>query len=241
MQLKRLVVAVAMLACGFCLSQVSATTLGPYPPGFNISSVTDDSELIFVGTVTHTEFVYRAETRYKLTTDITVSVEDMIKSEPNNGENSVKFMARGGSGFDEFAGRRRKLMVVGTPTFKVGDHALFILNKITCANANIPHGGYLTFRYSYGKREIEDNHVKLLYTLDDDSRTLVKMPIDLAALIGKAAVKDKDATLLLESNITSAIRGQTGLATLTSTLVDSLKIEAQGIIDSESNSDKQED
>ena len=233
MQLKRLGVVVTMLVCGLCLSQVWATSLGPYPPGFNISNVTDDSELVFVGTVTHTEFVYRAETRYKLTTDITVAVEDMIRGEPNNGENSVKFMARGGAGFDELTNRRRKLIVVGAPKFEVGDRGLFFLNKITRANANIPHGGYLTFRYSYGKREIEDNHVQLLYTLDDDSRRNVKMPVDLAALIGKAAVKDKDATLLLESDIKSAIRGQTGLATLTATLVDTLKIEAQDIVDSD--------
>lgn len=238
MQPKRLIVLIGVALFVLCLSETSATTLGPYPPGFNISNVTDDSELIFVGTVTQTEFVYRAETRYKLTTDVTVSVEDMIKGEPNNGENSVKFMARGGSGFDELTSRRRKLRVVGAHEFEVGDRALFFLNKITRANANIPHGGYLTFRYNYGKREVKDEHVNLLYTLDDDSRRSVKMPVDLAALIGKAAVKDKDATLLLESDIKSAIRGQTGLASLTPTLVDTLKIEAQDIIDSESNPDK---
>ena len=238
MQPKRLVVLAAVLLSVLCLSNVFATTLGPYPPGFNISNVTETNELIFVGTVTHTQFVYRADAHPTLTTDITVAVEDMIKGAPNNGENSVKFMARGGTGFHPPTGKVRRCIVIGAPKFKVGDRALFFLNKITRANTNIPYGGYLVFRYAYGKRDIKDDHVTLLYTLDDDSRKTVKMPVDLAALIGKAVTKDKDATLLLESDIKSAIRSQTGLTTLTQTLVDSLTIEAQNIIDRESNSQR---
>ena len=57
------------------------------------------------------------------------------------------------------------------------------------------------------------------------------MPVDLAVVVGKAAVKDKDATLLLESNIKLAIRGQTGLATLSQTLIDRLMEEAEEIVD----------
>ena len=232
MQLKRWLALIFVLFILF-VSQSFASTIMPYKPGHSIANVMADSEVVFVGRVTNTEFVYRANNKPQFTTDITVAVEQVVKGTPNNGENSVKFMIEGGRGVNPETGQVERCVSVGVPKFTVGDRSLFFLCKNKLQTRTIPHNGLYLFRISYGKRPIKNNRVVILYTLDDKSLKPVKMPLDLAVLIGKAAVKDKDATLLLESDIKSAIRTQTGFALLSQTLVNSLKIEAQTIIDTD--------
>jgi len=106
-----------------------ATTVLPLPGGSSISNMVKHSHLVFTGEVIDLEFVFRVDIPPQFTTDVTVKVEEMIKGEPNAGENLVKFMIPRGEGVHPETGELLGGETVGTPEFKKGEKVLMFLAK----------------------------------------------------------------------------------------------------------------
>ena len=188
---------VVLLAVFLCLPMAYAS-IAKYKKDFDIANVVESSKLVVVGRVTATDFVYRDG--IGATTDITVVVDDMIKGDPNDGENHVKFMIRGGAGVNPATGGQVRSRVSDTPKFSVNDKVMVMLSKNQNPALTLPHNNYFMFQGRYGKRLIEDNKVKLRYTLDGE-RKMFNLPIDLVKQIGKSANQDKAATVPIENSL----------------------------------------
>ena len=217
-----------------------ALSLAKYEPGFSIAQVVDVSDLVLLGQVIEVRWTGN------FTTDITVKVDELIKGTPNAGANRVKFTIRGGVGTSSITGKKSILRVSGTPEFARGEEVLFFfINRQPRSES--PHKLRLFYVY-YGKRVVKDGQVVIYYTLDSGKDKAIKMPVDLAIQLSRAAHKDKDATSRLEEHIRASIQMQLeshgvrrlirqdkrqGRApiVLPDNLVDRLKQEAQQIIE----------
>ena len=224
---------VVLLGLALLLPVISDASIAKYKKDFDIANVVESSKLIVVGRVTSTDFVYRQG--LGSTTDITVEVEDMIKGDANDGQNQVKFMIRGGSGVNPVTGQAVRSRVSDTPKFSVNDKVMVMLSKNQNPALTLPHSNYFMFQGRYGKRLIKDNKVQLRYTLDGESK-MFNLPIDLVKKIGKAANKDKSATVPIENSLKARLRTATDAdVVLPQTLIDSLKSQAQQIINEKEN------
>ena len=184
-----------------CFPVVSdALSLGKYKPGFSIAQVVDDSDLVLLGQV------IEVQPTGNFTTDITVKVDELIKGTPNAGANRVKFTIRGGVGTSAITGKRSILHIPGTPEFARGEEVLFFF-KNRQPRLDSPHKLWI-FYVRYGKRVVKDNKVRIRYTLDNGQEESIRMPVDLAVQLGRAAHKDKDATNRLEEHIRASIQMQ---------------------------------
>ena len=218
-----------LLSIVLCLPAISDASGTRYKKDFNIANVVESSKLVVVGRVTATDFVYRQG--FGATTDITLEIEDMIKGDPNDGEDHVKFIIRTGTGVDPRTGRIKSKRIAHTPEFAVNERIMLMLIKNQNPRVTLPYGNYFLFRGRYGKRLIKDNKVTLVYTLDGESKVF-NLPIDLVTQIGKAANKDKAAAVPIEDNLKVYLRSATDAdVVLPQTLIDSLKNQAQQIID----------
>ena len=219
----------------FCFPSISqGLLLEGYEPGFSVAQVVDDSEIVVLGQIIKTEFVYRPETDAGFTTDITVKVEQFIKGEANAGRNQVKFMIDGG--IDDRPetpeSERSIIMVPGQPEYPLDERILLFLQKIEEPGVNIAHGGLMAFHYVYGKRKVENDKVELWYTLGDGTDEEVKLPVNFAVKMGQAAVKDKDALAALENRVRAQIViGLTADGSLPTSLVNTLGPDVQDILD----------
>ena len=217
-----------------CLPTISeGLLLAEYEPGFSIAQVVDDSEIVVLGQIIKREFVYRPETDAGFTTDITVKVEQLIKGEANAGQNQVKFMIDGGiDDRPETPESERSIIVVpGQPEYPLNERILLFLQKIEEPGVNIAHGGLMAFHYIYGKRKVENDKVELWYTLGDGTDEEVKLPVNFAAKMGQAAVKNKDALAALENRVRAQIViGLTADGSLPTSLVNTLERDVQDIL-----------
>ena len=225
-----------------CFPVVSdALSLGQYKPGFSIAQVVDDSDLVLLGRV------IEVQPTGNFTTDITVKVDELIKGTPNAGANRVKFTIQGGVGTSAITGKRSILHIPGTPVFARGEEVLFFFYKNRHPRLEGPHKLRI-FYVRYGKRVVKDGKVGIRYTLDNGQEKSIRMPVDLAVQLGRAAHKDKDATNRLEDHIRASIQMQLGShgvrhlirqdkhqgrtpIVLPENLVDRLKREAKQIIE----------
>lgn len=108
----------------------------------------------------------------------------------------------------------------GEPEFELGEEVLLFLEKYT-------HGGYCVFRDIDGRLPVEPGgQVLVSYTLDKDVVKKIYLPVDLVIQIGKAAVKDPEASRRLEEDIKAYIKSF-------ETLTNRLKREAKAIIETE--------
>ena len=203
-----------------------------YRQGFALSHFVERSNLIVVGQVIEMEYVTRENIQGRYTTDITVAVDQTIKGKPNISKTRVKFMIRGG----------RRLIDMSVPKFALGEKVLlFMMNSTDGYYANYPYDRLAFYRGSYGKRAIKDDKVYLVYAMENDKLKSVRMPLDLAVQLSKAAIKDKDAVVELEKDIKDAIVQRTGSDdNLSQTLVDRLMEAAKEIADKNTEPENQE-
>ena len=205
----------------FCVSLpclIGATSVPP-KEGLSISSMVKLSDLVFTGEVTAMEFVFREDLPPQFTTDVTVEVEEMIKGTPNAGKNRVKFMIRGGEGVHPTTGEALICIATGAPQFEIGEkvlifllrHARLIEHRRLRQLSPPPYEGMAPVWW--GNRKIVDEKVSVPYTfkkrLLDDARQWrektqlrdIRLPIDLAQQIAKAALKDAEAVSAIEARI----------------------------------------
>ena len=126
MKSSRLPVLAGVVLFVLCLPVMSDASIAKYKKDFNIANVVESCKLVAVGRVTSTDFVCRQE--LGATTDITLEIEDMIKGVPNDGEDHVKFMIKGGQSIDPTTGRSVRSRVPGTPTFAVNERIIVMLS-----------------------------------------------------------------------------------------------------------------
>ena len=208
---------ITLLFCIFLPCLMGATSVPP-KEGLSISSMVDMSVRVFTGEVVEMEFVFREDLPPQYTTDITVEVEEMIKGKPNAGENRVKFTIPGGEGINPNTGEARICISTGTPQFEIGERVLIFLVK----NARLIEGrrlrGLSPPPYEgvvvawWGKREIADEKVSVPYTfkkrLFDNGQWRempwmrdIRLPIDLAQQMAKAALKNAEAVSAIEERM----------------------------------------
>ena len=224
-----------------CLSEAFGWD-AEYKRGFAHSKSIERSNLVVVGRVVRKQYVFRANINSLATTDITVAVDQVIKGTPNAGKDRVKFMIKGGRVVNPNTGRIINLHVGHQAEFAVNEQVLlFMVNSTDPYYKNYPYDRLHPYRGEYGKRLIKDDKVGISFVLDDDSLKFVRMPLDLAVKLSKAADKDKDAMILLENDIKTAIQAQSDSKfVLSEALIDRLSREADQIIDTNSEPKNQE-
>ena len=213
----------------FCTTIALAMTPQEYRDGFPLLSAVDECELVVLGTVSAMNYVNRLDS---ITTDITVTVETVVRGTPNINSTTVKFMIQGGID----ASRDRKLIVSGVPKFEMGERILLFLNDGTEDRyySKYPHGKYHLHRRSYGKRKIKDNKVDILYPNAEGKFKVFKMPIDLAVDLGKASLVDKTGAKRIEQTIKGAAAMSADMEVILSdSTIESLKRQAKQIITTE--------
>ena len=231
MKSSRLPVLARVVLFVMCLSDAFGWD-SEYRQGFALSHFVERSNLIVVGQVIEMEYVTRENIQGRYTTDITVAVDQTIKGKPNISKTRVKFMIQGG----------RRLIDMSVPKFAVGEKVLlFMVNSTDGYYANYPYDRLAFYRGRYGKRAIKDDKVYLVYAMKNDKLKSVRMPLDLAVQLSKAAIKDKDAVVELEKDIKDAIAQRTGSDTnLSQTLIDRLMEEAKEVVDKNTEPENQE-
>ena len=213
--------------------------------GYQIATLVQDSDLVVVGRVTNTQFVYRDNFAPNFTTDITIAVDTLIKGETNAGENTVKFMIRGGRGVNPNTGRELIVEAQHSPTFKVNERVLVFLKISNRAGLEYPYGRYYLNRGRIGKRTIIGDKLAMPYTiavniLNRDTgeteavkvKRFIDLPVELVSEIAKASIKDLKAIQSLENDIKNVVSttNQGEKPKLDQKTVDRLKDEAKSVL-----------
>ena len=196
-------------------------------------SVTYDmerSKIVVVGKVSKLDYKKRAlhdepRKRAGWTTDVTIEIDELIKGEPNAGENQVIFMVEGGM----------NLRVEGQPEFEIGEEVMIFLKDNPEPGRyyrNYPHGRISLVEYYMGKRKIEDGKVYFLYPRAEDGRIAVWFPLELAIVYSKAVVKDKKAMKPFEDEIRAMARKEKNKVDLPESFVKRIMTESKNVLDS---------
>lgn len=240
-----------MLLFSPCLSNALMTE---FAPGYQIATLVQNSDLVVIGRVTNTQFVYRDNIAPNFTTDITLAVETLIKGEPNAGENTVKFMIRGGRGVNPNTGRELIVEAQHSPKFKMNERVLVFLKISTRPELDYPYGRYYIYRGIIGKRTIADDKLSMPYTvvvniLNRETgateairvKKFIDLPVELVVDLGKASVKDFEAIRPLEDDIKNVVLAtpQGDKPELNKETLNRLKTEAKSVLD-EDKDDKLE-
>ena len=229
------------LSVALCLSNAFGWD-SEYRQGFALSNLVELSDLIVVGRVTQKDFVRRQNIEGEITTDVTVTVTEVVKGTPNAGTQQVKFIYLGGEYIDPITGELCVVTLTHEPEFSVDEEILlFLYNADGTRYENYPYDGVQVSRGDYGKRLIKDDTVTMLYAMDDDKLKPVEMPLDLAVKLAKAADKEKERVVSLENDIKSAMRHHVGSDIgLSESLIERLTKEAQKVIDKHAKPKTQE-
>ena len=227
--------------CGFNTAWGSMPGDPELNENYALLKMVEECDLVVAGRVSSIDYVVRESVlpdgRGALTTDITVSVDQVLKGKPNGGEGTVKFMILGGRSVHPETGKRVRMSVSGVPEFTVDEEMLVFLKQGDPHDPgsfarNFPHGRHELHIGAYGKRAIKNGNVNMLYGDIDNPLQLVEMPLDLAVKLGKASQKDKSAAVRLENVIKAMALAETeGIVTLDTAIIDNLKRKAQRIID----------
>ena len=213
-----------MLLLNPCLSDGLLTK---FEPGYAISTLVKHSDLVVVGRVTDTQFVFRDNMLPKFTTDITLAVESIIKGEANIDENTVKFMIKGGRGVNPHLGRELNVIAQHSPKFALNERVLVFLRKGRRANFQYPYGDYFVFRGRLGKRAVSSDKILMPYTVSVNAvnprtgnieqisaRKFINLSVDLVVEMGKASVRDFEAAQPLDAEIKTIVSQAPGGVTL---------------------------
>ena len=179
-----------------------------YPP-FDITTMTQESDLVVYGKVESTEFVWRENYPPQCTTDITVSVENLLKGETNLGSDRIIFTLLGGTGTNPNTGETLRILSTMSPGLSVDDKVLLFLYVYPYPHLlTVPHGG-LVLSKSYVRYVKNGNSVKMPYSIrestmvDGQMRVVrkdkeVRLPLELVLQTIKASVEDPEETLRVE-------------------------------------------
>ncbi len=228
------------------LSSPCFALLTEFEPGYQIATLVRHSDLVVVGTVTGADFAYREGIGTTFNTDITITVDSLIKGETNEGEKTVKFMVKGGRGVDPNTGEEVSISAEHSPKFELGERVLVFLKKTERVELNYPYGGYFIYRGNIGKRQVFNDKFSMPYTLSVDAvldgemvtvkgKKFIDLPVDLVVELGKASVKDFEGVKLLEEDIKGVINDtpRGAIPTIDEQTVDRLKEESKRIMDKE--------
>ena len=234
MQPKRFVVLAVVLLFALCLSDAFAFTV-EYNKGYSLSESVENCDIVVVGRVTAIDYVWRDNIETKHTTDVTVTIDNLIKGTPNQSGNKVKFTVEGGHCVDPETGERYWRHVSHVPTFEVGEKIMLFLRKNEDRYyENYPYQRLQPYRNEYGKAKVVGNKVGRLYLLGDTDPKDVKgvsIPLELATNLCKASVKDKDEADKLDDAIKSELKSQSDdVSSLPQSLINTLNRKANEII-----------
>ena len=208
----------------FILSLTNAFSFSYHVPAelkkkYSVTYDMERSKIVVVGKVSKLDYKMRAG----WTTDVTIEIDELIKGEPNLGENQVIFMVEGGM----------NLRVGGQPEFEIGEEVMVFLKDNPEPDSyyrNYPHGRISIVEYYMGKRKIKDGKVYFLYPRAKDSLIAVWFPLELAIAYSKAVVKDEDAMKPFEDEIRTMARKKKNKVDLPETLVKRMMTESKKIL-----------
>ena len=224
---------------GLYLSNASASDV-ENKVGFGIAKSVENSDSVVRGTVTNLESVW-CEREYdsNCTTEVIITVEDLIKGTPNEGDNKIKFMVEGGRCLDP-DGEWLHSSVSYEPEFKIGEEVLVFLAEDSGRYCdNYPDNKLVVWHGSYGKRTITEQTEDLdwIYLVSETDVLVVKdisLPLDLSIDMCKAAVKDMKAMVELEEGIKDEIRDNPdSVVDVSETLLENLKRDVKAVLEKE--------
>ena len=234
-------ISIASVIIGLMLASLmpsaSASDL-EYSAGYSISKSVENCAVVARGTVTGLDGVWRdLKHATPCTTDVTITVTDMIKGKPNAGANKVKFMVEGGICIDP-EGEWTQLSVSYEPQYKIGEDVIVFLAECDDDFCNdFPYGKLGHWRGKYGKRLIREETQALgwLYLVSKTDPAAVKeigLPLALSIDMMKATLKDKDAVVTLEKEIKEEIKNSKNVAAnISQTLMNKLKRDVKAALE----------
>ena len=125
MQMRNVVLVVVALFV-IPLSAFAFTNL-EYKEGFAMSKMVERCDIVVRGRVTDLEGVWRENIDYNVTTDVTITVDEIIKGSVNAGADTVKFMIQGGTATNPNTGEEQVLWVSSVPTYELNERILLFL------------------------------------------------------------------------------------------------------------------
>lgn len=207
--------------------------------GFGLLRAIELCDIVVLGTVEAADFVWRQNISHNVTTDITLTVDAVIKGEPNHGTDNVKFMNPGGAGINPNTNEGISMTLSHEPEFKVGEKVLVFLFKAERDpempdTLHTPYDGLEVYRGHFGKRLITNGTFNLMYLNTDagTAMTPVEMPVGLAVKLGEAYEMDKTGAKQLENTIKQrVIANPNEKLILSEDKIKRLKAKAQELID----------
>ena len=203
---------------------------------YTLLKMVEDSDSVFVGTLAMHTGIYCDDPHHEgyktIMTEVLVRITTKIKGEPNQGNNHVRFWIPGGTAYNTDEGEVMMRILSENVEFKQGEQFMLFLSK-NSGNGyydNYPYERLHVYRKDYGKRAIKNSKIKMLYKKNDESLRSIKLPIDLATVLAKAYLKNKDAARQLENQIKDLAKRDTQRVTLSESFLTQLKTSAQQII-----------
>ena len=203
--------------------------------GYSLSKAMGLCKLIVFGEVTGKDFVYRDNVvsgNFRIiTTDIAVTVDQVIKGKPNADDDTVKFMIRGGQGVKE-NGDKYWADVSTQPKFEIGEKVVvFLAVSDQPYYDHYPHNKYHVYMNHYGKRVVENGKVGIKFTLVSEETKIVELPIEVLVKFAKVFQLDKPSAIELENVIKEAAKASSDRrVSLTDEVIDTLKASADRVL-----------
>ena len=182
-----------------------ALTLAMPSWDFNIANLVKHTDLVVLGKVTGMRLIPEAHS-----TSITLSVESVIKGDPAVGDRLLRFTVMGRAGMKKHRGKRILWDVEGSLEFRLGERLLLFMKKY--------RGDYHVFLHHYGKRIVTDNKVFIPYTYKTNRfsdyynemrevnvQRYVELPLYLVVKVAKASIKDYNAIMAIEAEVSKAV------------------------------------
>ncbi len=167
---------------------------------------TKESVLIVAGKISDIQYVQPDASIGHVFTDVTISVSEVLKGEPNINENTARFRIRGGRGIDPRTGQAMMSDISTNIEFPIGDELILFITK----NSSENEGAYDSLY------PIMHPHPPVIEDIKADGQThrvarfalgfyeekyTMNLPLDLAFRFIKTTVKAPDEVSLLEEKI----------------------------------------
>ncbi|MBI1930124.1 hypothetical protein HYR99_38475 [Candidatus Poribacteria bacterium] len=167
---------------------------------------TKKAVLVVAGKVSDIQYVQPDLSKGDFYTDVTITVSQVLKGQPNIDKDTVRFRIEGGIGIDPLTGEMLGSVLSDVPTFEKGQELIIFLQKRTWGEGWPFYDGLYPSVYPPASvYTLEDNGKEyrvaqfLLSFFEQDY--LLKLPLDVAFRLVQDVVKAPEEVTLLEKKI----------------------------------------
>ena len=168
---------------------------------------TKEAVLIVAGKVSDVQYVQPDMSIFRVYTDVTLDVSEVLKGEPNIDEKTVRFRLAGGVGFHPLIGEESRDVISTNMEFPVGEEMILFIIKRTWGNGWPFYNGLYPMMYPVPPQIEQVNVDGQAHTVAQfwlaffEEKYTMNIPVETAFRFIRAAAKAPDETSLLEEKI----------------------------------------